>query len=695
VTLPTPVNIAANTTYVTSYHTTGSYVATNNGFTTAITNGPLTGLANSTPGGNGVYSYGGSATAGIFPTNSYSASNYYADVVFVSSTTPNSAPTAVNDTATATEKGGTNNSDPAAPATGNVLTNDTDPDGASDTKTVTAVSFNGTNGTLGTPLAGAFGSLSLGSTGAFTYTVNETNTTVQALAPGQSVIDTFSYTMRDTAGATSSATIAVTVRGANDAPVLAVPTGSQSAVVGQPFTFALPAGTFTDVDGGPLTFTATTIPAWLSFVPSTQTFTGTPNTVGTQGVVVTASDGALTATDPFNIVVAATPNAAPTAVADAAQATEKGGVNNSDPASPATGNVLTNDTDPDGASDTKTVTAVRFNTTNGTVGSALVGAHGSLTLNPNGTFTYTVNETDSAVQALRQLTDTTTDVFNYTMRDTAGATSSANLTITIRGANDAPTLSAQTANQNAVIGQAFSLQLPTNTFTDVDAGDGLTYSATTSTGTQLPTWLSFNPTTRTFSGTPPTGSAGTQGIRVTATDTAGATATETFNIGVAASAPVSLFSTQTPANLNTNDTNPVELGVRFTTSAAGTVTAIKFYKSSQDTGTHTGSLWSSAGTRLATVTFTNETASGWQTATFSSPVQLTAGQTYTASYHTNVGRYANTGNFFTAATTSGPLTAPATTNGVYAYGSNSAFPTNTYNRTNYWVDVVFNPGASA
>ncbi len=135
--------------------------------------------------------------------------------------------------------------------------------------------------------------------------------------------------------------------------------------------------------------------------------------------------------------------------------------------------------------------------------------------------------------------------------------------------------------------------------------------------------------------------------------------------------------------------------MRFTTSVAGTVSAIKFYKGTQDTGTHTGSLWSSTGTKLATVTFANETASGWQTATFSSPVALTAGTTYTASYHTNAGRYSNTGNFFTAAATSGPLTAPATTNGVYAYGSTSLFPTNTYNRTNYWVDVVFNPSASA
>ena len=93
------------------------------------------------------------------------------------------------------------------------------------------------------------------------------------------------------------------------------------------------------------------------------------------------------------------PNTTPTAVADTANATEKGGIANGSGGSPASGNVLTNDTDPD-AGDTKTVTAVSFGATAGTLGTALAGAHGSLVLNASGAFTYTVNETDAAVQAL-------------------------------------------------------------------------------------------------------------------------------------------------------------------------------------------------------------------------------------------------------------------------------------------------------
>ena len=190
-------------------------------------------------------------------------------------------------------------------------------------------------------------------------------------------------------------------------------------------------------------------------------------------------------------------------MADTGDATEKGGVANGTGGSPATGNVLTNDTDPD-AGDTKTVTAVSFGAIAGTLGTALTGAHGSLVLNASGAYTYTVNETDAAVQALRLSTNTMTDVFNYTMRDTAGATSSTTLTVTIHGANDAPVLAAQTGDQNATVGSAFSLALPAGTFTDVDSGDTLTYAATAADGTALPAWLTFNASTRTFSGTPAT-----------------------------------------------------------------------------------------------------------------------------------------------------------------------------------------------
>ena len=74
----------------------------------------------------------------------------------------------------------------------------------------------------------------------------------------------------------------------------------------------------------------------------------------------------------------------------------------------------------------------------GTLGSALAGDFGTLTLNADGSYSYVVDNTNATVQGLRLGTDLLTDTFNYTIRDTAGLTTSSTLTITIHGANDNP-----------------------------------------------------------------------------------------------------------------------------------------------------------------------------------------------------------------------------------------------------------------
>ena len=75
------------------------------------------------------------------------------------------------------------------------------------------------------------------------------------------------------------------------------------------------------------------------------------------------------------------------------------------------------------------------------------------------------------------------------------------------------------------------------------------------------------------------------------------------------------------------DSSSIELGTAFSVSAAGSATGVRFYKGADNTGTHVGSLWNAAGEKLAQVTFAGETATGWQTASFSAPVALTPGQT--------------------------------------------------------------------
>src|SRR4029077_13323512 len=108
--------------------------------------------------------------------------------------------------------------------------------------------------------------------------------------------------------------------------------------------------------------------------------------------------------------------------------------------------------------------------------------------------------------------------------------------------------------------------------------------------------------------------------------------------GVTSSCPCSLWApSQGPVGLAQVDPSAVELGTSFTSDVSGFISAIRFYKSSADTGPHTGSLWTPGGTRLATVDFTNESASGWQQANLASPVAIAAGAVYVVSYHTASG----------------------------------------------------------
>ncbi|SEB56722.1 Ig-like domain-containing protein [Nocardioides exalbidus] len=176
------------------------------------------------------------------------------------------------------------------------------------------------------------------------------------------------------------------------------------------------------------------------------------------------------------------------------------------------------------------------------------------------------------------------------------------------------------------------------------------------------------------------------------TSTEGATLptqTWSFTTAAASSGTTSLLLGAAPATAAADDTDAIEIGMKFTPSVDGTVTAVRFYKGAGNTGTHVGSIWSPGGTRLGQVTFSGETATGWQTATLATPVALTAGNTYTVSYYAPNGRYSFTGAYFASPRTVGPLTAPGGGNGVYRYGAGGGFPSSSWNSTNYFVDVAF------
>lgn len=148
-----------------------------------------------------------------------------------------------------------------------------------------------------------------------------------------------------------------------------------------------------------------------------------------------------------------------------------------------------------------------------------------------------------------------------------------------------------------------------------------------------------------------------------------------------------------PNEVYSGSTTPFELGVKFQSSANGFITGIRFYKGIGNTGTHTGHLWSNGGTMLAQATFTNETASGWQTVRFANPVPINANTTYIASYYNPNGYWSRSLDYFAnSGYQNGALKALKNgddgANSVFKTGS-SGFPTETWRTTNYWVDILF------
>ena len=159
-------------------------------------------------------------------------------------------------------------------------------------------------------------------------------------------------------------------------------------------------------------------------------------------------------------------------------------------------------------------------------------------------------------------------------------------------------------------------------------------------------------------------------------------------------------SSTVPSVVDVGPDTSVELGVSFNADTNGYITGVRFYKSSANAGTHVGSLWTNTGSLLASATFTGETASGWQQATFAKPVAITANTVYVASYHVTNGHWSVNWNYFaTAGLNSAPLHALANVagmpNGRFVYSSGTAFPSGSHQSANYWIDVAYTSSATA
>ncbi len=420
----------------------------------------------------------------------------------------------------------------------------------------------------------------------------------------------------DMAGATASQPFTLNIANVNDAPAVSVSIGTQVATEDSNFTYIIPAEAFADVDvGDVLTYVVTSIngdslPSWLSFDAATKTISGTPSNseVGNITLKVIATDSSGESAEQLLTVNVANVNDAPTVLVaiEAQNATEdvafsytipvdafadvdvvdsltftttlsdgnslpswlsfdadtrtfSGNLGNSEVGN-ITLKVIATDLSGESAEQSFTVNVANVNdapivsvvidaqaTTEDVAFSYIIPADAFADVDSGDTLSYSVTlaNGDSLPSWLsfdvmtRSISGTPTNsevgniALKVTATDTAGASANQTFTVNVANVNDAPTVSVAIGTQAATEDVAFSYSIPANAFADVDVGDTLSYSVSLANGNPLPSWLNYNATTKTISGTPSNSEVGNIALKVTATDTAGASANQTFTVNVA------------------------------------------------------------------------------------------------------------------------------------------------------------------
>ncbi|PIE44488.1 MAG: hypothetical protein CSA50_00100, partial [Gammaproteobacteria bacterium] len=428
----------------------------------------------------------------------------------------NDAPTVVVDINAITEGA-------AEPATGNVLTNDSDVEG--DTLNVVGVARGNTGadlesaGTVGAGVAGDYGTVTIGADGAYSYVLDNGNAAVQALAVGETLTETFTYTASDGNGGVKHTTLTITINGANDAPVVAADANSvtedaadatghddsnpnTSIVVGDVLA------NDSDIEGDGLSVVGVARGSQTNNLEDANTVGA--GVAGDYGTVTIGTNGAYS----YSLDNG---NAAVQALADGETLTEtftytasdgNGGVEHTtltitingtndalavisdtdsiveDTAAPATGNVLTNDSDVDGDG-LSVVGVARGSQTNNLedantvgVGVGVAGDYGTVTIGANGAYSYSLDNGNAAVQALAD-GETLTETFTYTASDGNGGVKHTTLEITINGVNDTPQITVAGADaDSAAINETDAKLTATGTLSlaDVDTSDNVTMS---------------------------------------------------------------------------------------------------------------------------------------------------------------------------------------------------------------------------
>ena len=367
-----------------------------------------------------------------------------------------------------------------------------------------------------------------------TYSFNPANAAYQSLAAGQTQTITVPYTVTDNAGATSTANLVITVTGVNDAPTIGGPlTGTVREDTTLTATGTL---TITDADAGQSSFTARTAVAgtYGSFSITTGgvwTYTLANSATNVQALpagssvtdsfVVTSADG----TARTVVVTVNGSNDAPVAQAASFTVAEDAAIVN--------GTVIATDVD-----------------TGSTLSFALNGAApAGLTFNSNGTYSF--NPANSAYQSLA-VGQSQVITVPYTVTDNTGATSTANLVITVNGTNDAPVANVNTVatTEDTVLTIAPATLLGNDT--DVDSGDVLSvFSVQDAVGGTVALVggnIVFTPTPQ---------YSGAASFTYTVRDSQGASSTATVNVNVAAVADAPTLVIDTATSTSGTVTSPV------------------------------------------------------------------------------------------------------------------------------------------
>lgn len=326
----------------------------------------------------------------------------------------------------------------------------------------------------------------------------------------------------------------------NRAPVVASPIIDQNAKQNILFNFTFASTTFVDPNiGDVLSYRAElasggAMPSWLKLNSATRTFSGTPTTMGTVSVKVFAKDNAgLEVFDTFDIVVGSAnqtlngTSSADNLVGNVGNDTLTGLAGN-DALSGGRGNdiyVFNRGDGQDTVDNLDLLTAtdtLRFAT--GVIDTDVLafksGNHLAFKLK---------NSTDQVVIANYYATNTTINgqaadykIDKVEFSNPVSWNQTMIQTMVDRATNNkAPTLGTAVPNQNSKVDLAYSFTVPVNTIVDADVGDTVTYSLKMQDGSALPTWLSFNATTRVISGTPTLSNLGSLSLTLWGTDNYG------------------------------------------------------------------------------------------------------------------------------------------------------------------------------